>query len=193
MRFLFQLLLLLLSFSVLSQSAEEEHKLSPLDFGQGISFGISLLGSGIIGIPIRYSKNGINQLEFLATYSPFSESGNDIWDFEKSTPGSTLTLGFNAMSKPLNKSKKSKMIKNYISPKIGLAISTTKQFIGAITYRREAYRYHQKQYCRGFELGAIVYKRVGRYDLPTTLNYPIEQFRAYLSFDWNWFRAAKKA
>lgn len=184
---------ILVSLPILSGQRRAEDirdKEDPMTFGQGRSIGVSLFGPGLIGVPVRFAM-GENQLEFIASYAPRVDFYDDTnGDLETdSYQGIALSAGYNLLLGTKDKFWKNKMIKNYISPKLGFSIDAINIFHFGVTWHREAFRYHQRNYSRGFDLGLRYSKALGD-DFWLTGDRERQDNRVslYISFDWNWFR-----
>jgi len=168
---LIPLFVLALGLSYLS--GQSSTSLSPSDYGQGYSLGFSFFGEGGLGVPFRKQIGHGDQIEITTAYASITNNEEIAFGFYVGA-GYNYFLGH----KHKLKKRKNKMIKHYLGGKAGLYFGSGISPSAGIKWRREAFRSHQNQYSRGFELG-VNYIGDGHLQEAVTL---------HLKFDWNWYR-----
>lgn len=163
----------------------------PEEFGQGRSIGLSLLGDGIIGMTFKFVQDNQNQIEINPAYTGRAEvfTVNDeiIWgDYYH---GIAVTGGYNLFTGSNYKSRKRKVIKNYVGLKGGLMYRGEPELITGVVWHREAFRSHENNYSRGLDLGLRYTKILGN-GVYVDSDYGTfqDEVTIYLKVDWNWFR-----
>ena len=161
------------------------------DYGQGKAIGFSLLGEPmIVGATYKIVKDQ-NQIEFGAGFANTLEHYTDIEDvtITETHSGLGLSAGYNFFLGSKNKVRKHKVVKNYLSLKLGASITNVTELKPTISWRRETFRNEEQNYSRGFDLG-MTYSRVLGDEFIRRGDSLINTYsRIYMRFDWNWFRS----
>jgi len=184
------ILFTLLSLTLWAQPSKlENDKYNPRDFGQGFSYGVSFLGLGIVGFPIRIS-NGGSQFEATLFYSPSVDSRSSRFSTENYTHGASLGLGYNIYLGSRNRLFSEKMIKHYIGLKGEYVTNQFQQIFGAVCWRRESYRDYNENASFGFDLGIGYLQGLGdsMWYNRGVRDYVTSQPGIFFRMDLNWFK-----
>jgi len=162
---------------------EATAEILPIEYGTNSSFGVSLLGSGVLGANTRFITKNQSQIELEASFAPLIERDHQYY-FVDPGLGVTLTGGFNQLISKKASGWKRKVTKNYIGIKAGTWINTNQNYlIAGPTYRWEGFNYSKKNKSIGFDVGFLY--RVS--PEPDHLRYG-NGFLAFVRLDWSFYR-----
>lgn len=177
-------LITLFAFIIYGQDRTEH-----IDYGQGRSVGFAIFGDALVSAAFKFENNQ-NQIEANVGFTSRTDvdfsNGNS--DFGDSHPGISLMGGYNFFLGSRNKERKHKVIKNYLSLKLGGSRTDVTELKPGITWHREAFRDEENNYSRGFDLGIIYSNVLGGDFIRQGDNLVSSYGQLFIRFDWNWFR-----
>jgi len=184
-KFTITLLVTIFTFSLYAQNRTEH-----VDYGQGKAIGFSLFGDPLfLGAAYKIVKDQ-NQIEINAGFVNRTEVfnvGSNDFDIE-SNAGFGVTGGYNFFLGSKNKERKHKIVKNYLSLKLGASITDVSELKPTICWRKETFREEEHNYSRGFDLG-LTYARVLGNSLIRQGDDLVNSYATlFIRFDWNWYR-----
>ena len=173
-----------LLFLLTSLSAQRQFDNSITDdlpnYGQNRSIGVSLIGNGLVGVPLRFVRDNGDQIEIVPslTVIGLGDARDDFF------PAIGVLPGYNFLAGERFEPRKAKVIKNFVSPKMGGLIGEVNVFIVAVTWHREVFYPKDYNHSRSLDVGLRFAEAIG--DRPTSFDFNRVAF--FLRVDWNWFR-----
>jgi len=189
MKYLITFLFIILGASLLPLTAQRvvnnDDGVNADDYGRNMSIGISLIGRGIVGLPIRFVRESGDQIEIVPAFSGRGYSSNDEFEYDS---GFSLCAGYNLLMGSKFKERKNKLIKNYIGLKAAFLLASPGALEAGITWHREAFFEGDFNYSRGLDLGLVFSRSIDGQYLNINGDLVDSEVQLFLRFDWNWFR-----
>ncbi len=179
----FYLAAILMSLATSIQAQAFEYV--PVEYGPKRSVGLSIFGEGLAGIVVKIVQPNQNQWEIIGSFAMAAQillDSNDDIESVNLYNGVSLLGGYNLMTGSRYKSKKDKVIKNYIGLKTGVVNLSTLDYRAGVHWHREAFRAKDFAYSRGLDLGLMYYTD------DDNIIQGDQMVKLYLRLEWNWFR-----
>lgn len=194
-KILFSSLLILLVFvGGYSQSNNDYEEAS---YGTVRSVGISILGNGLIGVPVRIIMENQDQLEIVPAFTGrglYRRNLNGDTELDKIFYGVNVLVGYNLFLGSRYKERKNKIRKNYLSFKGGLQYTELASELNfALSWHREGFFNGEPKMSRGLDLGLQFSRALGNdyFNAFGSTDLTQDMVGLFLRFDWNWFRKSK--
>ena len=171
----------------------QEQKLDLAEYGGNFSYGVSLGGGGIIGLPIRFHKGEKFAFEMGLHYRPGIIYADDYWGrstlyLEHSVVFST---GANFYFGKYFKEKKQKVKLNGLKIMAGAGTGGYDTYLFAIGWINESFKKFNNHKSFSFELGPGFV--ITDFSSSNSSGYPEDTYSGgnimvYWKLQWNWFR-----
>jgi len=186
-----QTILLIVTTFLFTNINAQDFEYDPAEYGTGTSVGFALLGDAVAGVAVKVTGENQNQWDFNLSFTSRQEIFiiNQDVEFGETSNGVSFIAGYNLFRGSRYKQKKNKVIKNYISPRVGLSYRGEPEFGIGVVWHRQAFRANEKNYSRGFDLGFNYRKIIGDGLYLNSDREPFDStFNVFIRFDWNWFK-----
>ena len=154
------------------------------DYGQNRSIGVSIFGNGFVGVPLRFVRENRDQIEIVPSLSGLGFLDGD--GVEVLGPG--IMGGYNILVAENFNHLRSKIVRNYVSPKIGAIVARAVLLSVGVTWRREVFNpkiYHKSL---SFDLGLRVNRATGDVNFFGNADVNFRLIGGFIRLDLNWFR-----